>query len=56
MLEICAGYFCLKKNKFVALAIKINGRIFELRQNSMHFVKKGRNDLNFFLLFKSKTL
>ena len=46
ILGTCAGYFCFKKIRFVALAIKINGRIFELRQNSMHFVKKGRNNLN----------
>ena len=42
MLGTCAGYFCLKKIKFVALAIKISSYIiFELRQNSMHFMKKS---------------
>ena len=42
MLEACAGYFCLKKIEFVALAIKISSQIiFELRQNLMHFVNKG---------------
>ena len=48
MLEIYAGYFCFKKIKFVALAMKSNSRIFELKQNSMRFVKKGRNNLSYF--------
>ena len=50
MLEICAGYFCFKKIRFVALAIKINSRIFELSQNFMHFVKKGRDNLNYLFI------
>ena len=34
--------FCLKKIEFVALAIKISSYIiFELSQNSMHFMKKS---------------
>ena len=42
MLGTYAGYFSFKKIGFVALAIKISSyRIFELRQNSMHFVKKS---------------
>ena len=42
MLGTCAGYFCSKKIEFVALAIKIiRYIIIELRQNSMHFVKKS---------------
>ena len=52
MLEICARNCCFKKIRFVALAIKINSRIFELGQNSMHFVKKGRNNLNSFFIIK----
>ena len=42
MLETCTGYSCFKEIEFVAFAIKISSyRIFELRQNSMHFVKKS---------------
>ena len=42
LLGTCAGYFCFKKIEFVALAIKISSYIiFELRQNSMHFMKKS---------------
>ena len=42
MLGTCAGYSYLKKIEFVALAIKISSYIiFELRQNSMHFMKKS---------------
>ena len=42
MLGTYAGYFDLKKIRFVALAIKISSyRIFQLRQNSMHFVMKS---------------
>ena len=42
MLGTYAWYFSFKKIGFVALAIKIGSyRIFELRQNSMHFVKKS---------------
>ena len=50
-LEICAEYLCFKRIRFVALAIKINSRIFELWQNSMHFIKKGRNNLNSFFYY-----
>ena len=42
MFKTCAGYFISKEIGFVALAIKISSyRIFELRQNSMQFVKKS---------------
>ena len=42
MFKTCAGYFTSKEIGFVALAIKISSyRIFKLRQNSMHFVKKS---------------
>ena len=42
MLGTCTGYFSLKEIGFVAFAIRISSyRIFELRQNSMHFVKKS---------------
>ena len=41
-LGTCAGYSCLKKIEFVALAVKISSYIiFELRQNLMHFMKKS---------------
>ena len=42
LLETYAGYFSFKKIGFVAFAIKIsNYIIFEVRQNSMHFVKES---------------
>ena len=38
MLGTCAGYASFKKIGFIALAIEISSyRIFEFRQNSMHF-------------------
>ena len=47
MLGTCTGYFCFKKIGLVALAMKIsNSMICELRQNSMHFVRKS-DGLNF---------
>ena len=42
MLGKCTGYFSFKEIGFVAFAIKISSyKIFELRQNSMHFKEKS---------------
>ena len=41
-LGTCTGYYSFKEIWFVAFATKISSyRIFKLRQNSMHFVKKS---------------
>ena len=57
MLGACAGYFCLKKIEFVALAIKISSYIiFELWQNLMNFVTKSHRwrveIINFFVIIQ----